>query len=72
MEKLDSKRIEALGDLAFSEHHEHLETDDSQFPYMLLVIMGVSVVAIGVMLVLFFGLGNEVVTQTLGTHFQKR
>jgi hypothetical protein len=72
METKEVDRIKELTEMIYNEHHEAIEGDDSQFPYTLVVILGLAIIMAAVMLVIFFAHGNTVVTETLGTHFQKR
>ncbi len=69
MEKLKSERLQQLADMA---NEEIMETDENLTPYLLFgVILAVLLIAT-LCTIIYFGLGNQTVSVTLGTHFQKR
>ncbi len=72
MEKLESDRLKRLEELVSSEEHEILETDETQPPLGLFVIIGITIIFAAVMLLLFYTVSDQTVSQTLGTHFQRR
>ncbi len=72
MEKLESDRLKKLEEMVSSEEHEILETDETQPPLMLFLIIGLVILFTAVMLIIYFAVGEQTVSQTLGTHFQRR
>lgn len=68
------KRIKEMIDLPeddVSATREPREADDKGLPLMLMLIMGIVVIAVGVMGLLFFGISNNFVNIILGNHFMK-
>jgi hypothetical protein len=47
------------------------EPSDEGLPTGLLMVIGIAILAIGMMAVIFFGVGNDVVNIVLGNHFMR-
>jgi|GEM_PF-2390509 len=69
MEKLKSQRLQELANMA---NTEVMETDENLTPYLLFFVIGMVLVLSALCVIIYFGLGNQTVQITLGTHFQKR
>lgn len=74
VEAIKNNNLKLIGELSRDAELEALDAADTSaagLPLMLLLIIGVSLAAGIMMLIIFLGVGETTVTNTLGNHFTR-